>query len=221
MKPVVYLAPILSIFVIVLIYAQFRNKPKLVYFTKPISTLIVIAMALLSFLEPARNMTYSVGVLVGLLFSMAGDVALMFQEQRRFFMLGLVFFLLAQIAYALVFNLLGSFSALDIVSLAILLVVGVGFYTLIKPGLGKLRIPVIAYMVVISIMVDRAISTTASPLFSVNQGLMVAIGTVLFYISDMILAANRFWKPWKYERFSLFFYYSGQMLIALAASYFG
>jgi hypothetical protein len=42
---------------------------------------------------------------------------------------------------------------------------------------------------------------------------MVLVGAALFYISDVILAANRFWKPWEYNRISLGFYYGGQLLI--------
>jgi uncharacterized membrane protein YhhN len=91
---------------------------------------------------------------------------------------------------------------------------------LIQDDLGQLRWPVIAYMLVISVMVNRAISTLASPAFRPGQAAMIAVGAILFYISDVILAANRFWRPWKYDRISLAFYYSGQLLIALAASSF-
>ena len=49
---------------------------------------------------------------------------------------------------------------------------------------------------------------------------MVAGGAVLFYISDVILAANRFWRSLRYDRISLAFYYGGQLLLALSASYF-
>jgi len=60
----------------------------------------------------------------------------------------------------------------------------------------------------------------ASPAFSLGQGLMISIGAVLFYLSDVVVAANRFWKPMRYHRLSLALYYGGQFLIALAASYF-
>jgi hypothetical protein len=70
-------------------------------------------------------------------------------------------------------------------------------------------------------MVSRAVSTLASPLFSGTQAALIILGAVLFYVSDLILAAARFWRPWKYNRISLVFYYGGQTLIALAASYFG
>jgi multisubunit Na+/H+ antiporter MnhB subunit len=66
--------------------------------------------------------------------------------------------------------------------------------------------------------VSRAVSTLSSPELGARQAVMVAVGAVLFYVSDVILAASRFWKPWEYRRISLAFYYGGQLLIALAAS---
>jgi uncharacterized membrane protein YhhN len=221
MKTALYLVPVLAATVLFLVRAEILKKPRQIYVLKPIATLTVIAMALLSFLEPARNLLYTGGVLLGLLLSLGGDVALMFQENRRAFTVGLGLFLLAHVAYAVTFALLGRFSAWDILAAAVLLALGVGFYWLLKPNLGKMRVPVIAYIVVISAMVSRAVSAWASPLFGAGQATMIAVGAVLFYISDIILAAGRFWKPWRYHRVSLAFYYSGQMLIALAASYFG
>lgn len=220
MKPTLYLVPVLVIAVFFLIRAQLLEKRRQVLFLKPAATLLVIVIALLSFMEPTYNPTYSVGVLVGLVLSLGGDVALMFDDDQRAFALGLVLFLLAHIAYIVVFTLLGRFSGWDAVTAIALLAAGIGFYSLIQANLGSMRLPVIAYMVVISVMVNRAFSTLASPHFSTGQATMVASGAVLFYLSDMILAANRFWRPWKYERTSLAFYYSGQLLIALAASAF-
>lgn len=220
MKTALYLILPLAVTVALLIWAEMRGKQRLVYVFKPLSTLIVIAMALLSLLEPRQNPTYFVGVLVGLLLSLGGDVALMFRGNRAF-LIGLVLFLLAHVAYTLTFSLLGRLSAWDALTALILLALAVAFYRLIRPGLGAMRLPVIVYMAVISLMVNRAAATLTSPVFGTSQALMVAIGAVLFYASDVILAANRFWKPWPYHRFSLALYYGGQMLIALAASFFG
>lgn len=220
MKLALYPVPVLVVTVFLLIRAEFLEQRRQIYILKPISTLLVIAVALLSFLEPTRNSTYTVGVVVGLVLSFGGDVALMFQENRRAFTGGLALFLLAHVAYTVVFALLGRLSGWDLLSAALLLMVGVGFYGLIRPNLGKMKGPVIAYILVISLMVNRAVSTLLSPIFGGGQALMVAIGSVLFYISDVILAANRYWRPWRYQRISLAFYYGGQLLIALAASYF-
>jgi uncharacterized membrane protein YhhN len=220
MKPVLYPIPLLVVTVTLLIRAEFLEKRRQVYVFKPLSTLLVIATALLSFLEPTPNLTYTVGIVIGLLFSLGGDVALMFKESRKAFALGLVLFLLAHVAYTVVFILLGRFSAWDLLSAGLLLAAGAGFYTLLRPNLGSMRGPVIAYMVVISLMVNRAASTLVSPAFTPGQAAMILSGAVLFYISDVMLAANRFWRPWRYHRVSLAFYYSGQLLLALAAGYF-
>ncbi|GAB4411298.1 MAG: lysoplasmalogenase [Anaerolineales bacterium] len=221
MKPAVLLAPVLAVTVGALIWAEFAERPRLVYVFKPLSTLLVIAACALAFLDPAHNPTYALGALVGLVLSLGGDVALMFHDSRRAFLVGLVLFLLAHVAYTVVFTALGRSSGWDIVSGAVLLAAGAGFYALIRPNLGAMRVPVLAYMVVISVMVNRAVSALASPVFGAGQAAMVAVGAVLFYVSDVILAAARFWKPWRYHRISLAFYYAGQFLIALAASYFG
>jgi uncharacterized membrane protein YhhN len=220
MRTALYLIPVLAVFVFGLIRAELRNKPRQIYFFKPISTLTVIAVALLSLFERTQNLTYAMGVLVGLVFCFGGDVALMFQQHRRAFVIGLGLFLIGHIAYATTFTLLGKFSTLDALSAFVLFVIGAGFYFLIKPGLGTMRVPVIAYIVVISVMVNRAIATFASPIVTSGQAWLIAIGAILFYISDVVLAANRFWKPWQYHRINLVLYYSGQLLIALSTNFF-
>jgi len=220
LKTVLVLIPILVVTVLFLIRAGIFKKQKQIYLLKPISTLLVIAVAFLSFLEPTHNVIYSTGVLLALVFSLGGDIALMFKEKRKAFSAGLGLFLVAHIIYAVIFITLGRFSPWDILSTIILLVIAVGFYKLIQPNLGAMKGPVILYILVISVMVGRAVSTFSSPVFTNGQAMMIALGSILFYFSDMILAANRFWIPWKYNRVGLAFYYTGQLLIALAASYF-
>lgn len=219
MNPSLYPIPFLAVFVFFLIRAQLLKKQQQVYFFKPLSTLLVIAVLGLAFLAPSQNLNYTLGILVGLFLSLGGDIALMF-EAKKAFAAGLGLFLLAHIAYIVTFSLLSPFSSWEYPVMAVLAAAGVCFYLLIRSGLGKLKGPVIVYITIISFMVSRAFSTLFSPNFSEKQGLMIFFGALLFYISDMILAANRFWRPWKYNRISLAFYYSGQMLLALAASYF-
>jgi uncharacterized membrane protein YhhN len=219
MKLVLYSSPVLVVLLPFVIRAGIRERREFCIL-KPLSTLLIIAVALLSLLAPARNVTYTVGVSVGLLLSLGGDIALLFEENRKAFALGLGLFLLAHIAYAGVFTLLGRVSAWDALSAALLLAAGGGFYILIRPNLGKLRVPVIVYVVVISVMVSRAAATLLSPRFSTVQACLILAGALLFYVSDAILAANRFWRPWRYRRIGLAPYYAGQFLIALAASYF-
>jgi len=219
-KAAIFFVPVLAVFVFFLIRAELLKRQRQIYIFKPLATLMVIAIALASFLETHQNLAYTMGILLGLFFSLGGDIALMFQEKRRAFITGLGLFVMAHIAYSVVFLILGRFSPWDVLPVVLLAVMGAGFYRLILPGLGTLKYPVIAYIVIISFMVSRAFSAFISPVFSARQALMIALGALLFYFSDVVLAANRFWKPWRFHRVNLVFYYSGQCLIALAASYF-
>ena len=221
MKTALYLIPVLFVTTVILIRAELLKIRRQIYIFKPISTLLLIGIALAAFWEPGYNPIYAIGVLVGLLFSFGGDMALMFQENRKAFTIGLGLFLAAHIAYTVVFMVLGQLTVWDLLSGAVLVAAAIGLYRLFVPQLGSMKAPVIVYIVVISLMVNRALAAFASPVFSCTQAWMISAGAVLFYISDVILAANRFWRPWKYQRISLAFYYSGQLLIALAASYFG
>jgi uncharacterized membrane protein YhhN len=220
MKPAIYLIPFLIVTVGFLIRWEFSGNRKNIYFIKPISTLLVIFAALLSFQELTWNTIYTFGVILGLVFSMGGDIALMFQEDKKAFRIGLVLFLLAHIVYTAIFTIIGHFSGLSAICALVVLFLGLGIYWMIQSNLGSMKGPVIAYIVIISLMVIQAVSVFSSPGIDDFHALMMVSGAVLFYISDVILAANRFWRPWKYNRISLAFYYSGQMLIVLSASYF-
>ena len=108
MQAVWFLLPILAVTVSLLVRAELRKEKTQIFIFKPTSTLIVIGIAALSINAPDWNQTYTLGVLVGLFFSLGGDVALMFQEDRRWFIIGLILFLLGHVAYTVVFWMLGS-----------------------------------------------------------------------------------------------------------------
>jgi len=220
MNVINYLIPLIVITVGFLIRAEIKKIKVQFFILKPISTLLVISVAALSFISPGRNMIYSVGVLIGLVFSLGGDIALLYQERRKAFMTGLVLFLAAHIAYTAVFMILGRFTPWDLLIFLILFGLALAYYRLIKPNLGTMKGPVIVYMLIISLMFSRAFSCFFSPSFNSSQAWMIFSGAFLFFISDIVLAANRFWRPMKYHRLSLIAYYGGQLLIALGASHF-
>jgi len=72
MKPALCLIPVLAGTAFFLIRAVILEKQRQVYVLKPLSTLIVIAVASLSLLQPERNLTYAIGVLLGLMSSLVG-----------------------------------------------------------------------------------------------------------------------------------------------------
>ncbi len=212
--------PFLAITVTLLVRAELRGDLQPRYLWKPLSTLLVIVVALLSFLQPNLCTEFTLWVLAGLVLSMGGDVALMF-ESNRWFLAGLVLFLLAHVVYSIGFTVLNGFHPQDLISAAVLLVVGVAVYLYLRPGLGRMQGPVIFYIVVICFMVNRAVSTFFGDVFSVTQAWLLTVGATLFWLSDLVLAVNRFRHPFELNRLSLYLYYGGQLLIALSPSYFG
>ncbi len=221
MKTALYLAPALAITVPLLIRAEIKEIRGQILILKPISTLLVIAAAALSFWEADWSPVYSMLILAGLVFSLGGDIALIFKDSGSFFKIGLVLFLIAHLLYTTAFISLGRMSWIDLPVGILLLAPAVGFYLLIQPNLGSMKVPVIAYILIISLMVSRAFSSLSGKEIQTQHAWLMISGAILFYISDLILASNRYWRSWKFNRISLAFYYFGQYLLALAASYFG
>jgi len=69
-------------------------------------------------------------------------------------------------------------------------------------------------------MVNRAISTFFGTAFTTTQAWLLTIGAMLFWLSDLVLAVNRFRRPFRANRLGLFLYFGGQLLIALSPSFF-
>lgn len=212
--------PILIIMVSVLVRAELNNIRSQIYVFKPLSSLAVIGTALLSLRTDHVDFYYSILIATSLTISLAGDIALMFQQKEKAFKIGLGLFFSAHLMYAVTFMRFGSFSYICMIFVILMVIVDLILYSLFRRNLGNLKMPVIAYLFMISIMVISAVSTINSPLINARQAFMIAVGALLFFVSDLILAADRFWKPWKYNRIGLFFYYSGQLLLAMSASYF-
>jgi uncharacterized membrane protein YhhN len=210
---------LLAVVTILLIRAEFSGNKKRIYLFKPLATTLVIIVALLSFLTTRCNPQYTIAIIIGLLFSFGGDIALMFKSKRAF-MIGLISFLFAHIAYAITFTLFSGFWSGDYLSGVIIILISIAVYAYLYSGLESMKIPVLLYIIIIGFMLSRGISTFSGLFFNETQAVLISIGAGLFYISDLILAVNRFKMPFRYNRISLAFYYSGQLLIALSTGFF-
>lgn len=213
------LIPVISLTVTLKVWAEFRGDRRQVYVWKPLSTVLVIAVALLSLGQPNAVPAFTLWVTAGLVLSLGGDVALML-DSRRAFLVGLVLFLLAHMAYSIGFTIWNGFHLQDLISAAVLLVLAVAVYLYLRPGLDGMQGPVIFYIVVICFMVNRAISTFFGDTFTLTQAWLLSVGATLFWLSDLLLAVNRFRRPSEANRFGLYLYYGGQLLIALSPAYF-
>jgi len=160
----------------------------------------------------SRNRRRGAGLLaLGLAFSTVGDVLL--DLDPRFFAFGLGAFLLTHLTYIGLFARNRSAGIrLDPPRLAAVLLILVYSATLsvwIVPSVGKLAVPVVLYICALTAMVCTAILARF-------QQPWVAVGAVLFLISDSLLAIHKFKTPVPLRDYLVWTtYYLGQCGIAL------
>lgn len=213
---------LMAVTVIMLHRHEFAGNEKGIHLWKPLSSALMTCVLLIAFFrgECARA-EYTLALLAGVLLCFGGDMALMFMNRsKKAFRIGLVLFLLGHVAYIAAFTWFSGFHASDWISGSVLVLLGIAVYAYLLPGLGDMKLPVLLYVVIISLMVNRAVSVFAGDYFTVTQAWLIAGGAVLFYVSDVILALARFRHTWRYGRINLAFYYSGQVLTALSAGFF-
>lgn len=159
-------------------------------------------------------------LLFALIFSLAGDIFLMLP--RNLFLPGLVSFLFAHIAYALALS--QTLPSLDLTVLLVILMVGITglqVYRRLAAGLEisgqtEMRIPVMLYATVISIMVTFALLTLVSNRIENYRALLLSAGALLFFISDTWLAWDRFVEPLKFRDLRVMIsYHAAQICLCL------
>ena len=160
---------------------------------------------------------------IGILFSLTGDVFLLWLD--RFFLAGLVAFLLAHLSYLTGFNTPPS--PLNLWALLLALIVGLGgvrvlrriLVALVQKGQARLRIPVTIYAMVISLMLLSAMLKLTDMGWNAGASLLVAAGAFLFYLSDIIFAWNQFVAPIPHGRIlNISCYHLGQILLIVGAA---
>ncbi len=162
----------------------------------------------------ALESTYGQAVLIALSFSWLGDVLLL-SASERVFQIGLFSFLLAHVAFGGAFIVCGVKPLAVLSMLGFLLPVVVIIVRWLWPNVpSNMRIPVGMYLVVISGMV----ALSAGMMWS-NGRLVVFIAALIFYMSDLCVARDRFVSPgFANALVGLPLYYVAQLLLAYSAS---
>ncbi|WP_296382581.1 lysoplasmalogenase [Winogradskyella sp.] len=183
------------------------------YIAKPaivISLIFLFVKTSESLSKPIRNLT-----LLALVFSLLGDVLLMFVDKsEQFFTLGLVAFLTAHIMYVLLFLKHRNTKVSPFGFIALLLVYAASLFNFLKDGLGVMLIPVVVYMLVILSMATSAY-LRKNKVNILSYG-FVFLGALFFMVSDSILALNKFYQPIPWSNISIMVTYAvAQYLIVI------
>jgi uncharacterized membrane protein YhhN len=195
-----------------------KKWKKIEYIAKPSAMLVLLGLlVLVDGLRSAAVVCFCMGIV----FSLAGDVFLMISYARfseRWFFTGLVAFLFAHITYIIGLNTpLPSVSPIWSLGLAVIL--GLTAVRILRrilagvtqKGLARLVRPVGLYGMVITVMLLSALLTLNSPTWKVSAAGLVALGAVLFYFSDILLAWDKFVIPIRNGRLAnMVLYHLGQ-----------
>ncbi|MDO8754599.1 MAG: lysoplasmalogenase [Anaerolineales bacterium] len=192
-----------------------KNWLRLEYIAKP-----AVMLALFFWLWTSAGLN---GALLwfglGLFLSLVGDVLLMISPDRLF-LAGLAAFLLAHVAYVIGFNI--PVPEMSVWGIALAVIIGVGGARVIRrimdaltaQGQGRMRMPILVYSIAISLMILSALLKLTDVKWEAGAALLVSLGAILFYISDIILAWNKFVAPIQHGRiYNIAAYHLGQIAL--------
>jgi uncharacterized membrane protein YhhN len=194
------------------IRAEYRGPRAQVYVLKPLTTGLILCIALLATAPVSPQ--YQKLIVLGLAFSLAGDVFLMLPSDR--FLAGLFSFLVAHLLYIAAFSSSHDPSFAP-GALAPFALSGVAAAFVLWPYLGRMRVPATVYVSIILAMGWRAAEQWQAS--GEAWAALALAGAVLFAVSDLVLAIKRFRSPFHSAQLVvLSTYYTAQLLIALSVT---
>jgi len=149
---------------------------------------------------------------LGLLFSAAGDAALGLNDLYggHYFVVGLALFLVAHVFYIATFARRIQVQRSRIPLAVLVVVYSSVLAVILRPGLNEMMLPVLVYIVVITLMGVLAA-------LRAMKGNSLVYGALAFMLSDSLIAINKFLTPVPAERYlTIVTYYFAQYMIAQA-----
>jgi len=200
------------------IWTEYNWPQKRTLITKGISSLLFIAIGVAGYYIMKTPGEYALWIIAALIMGLIGDLFLVFPNILKSFILGLAAFLVGQIIYGATFLRFGGFVYYDIIIYAVIVGASLFAYSKSSLHLGKMKIPVLFYLLIISFMYTMSVSILYKGGFNPPTTALIVAGATLFLVSDIVLAFVRFQenaKP-RLRGINLALYYSGQILLALS-----
>jgi uncharacterized membrane protein YhhN len=204
-----FVALFTAVFTAALVWSEIADSPTLRWFKMLASTgFIAVALSVGALSDP-----YGQIVLVALVLSWIGDLLLTFAS-RGAFLGGLVAFLFGHVAYSVAFGTLGVDPVVGGISTVTIAIIAVFIWRWLAPHVGDMAAPVVAYIVVISVMVALAFGS-----YGEGASWLIRVGATLFFASDLFVARIQFVASDTVNRvWGLPLYYLAQVLLALSVT---
>lgn len=202
-----WLAASLAFFVAATLAVVRAGRPALQWIFKPAAAACFVAGG---YLSGALESAWGAVLFAGLVLAALGDV-LLIPKGKRTFLAGLVAFLLGHLAYAVAFVVRGIDLAWAAIAGALLITLAAPVTRWLWPNVeAKMKVPVAAYLIVITAMVALAAGTVGA-----RGDLRFLAGAFAFYLSDLAVARERFVAPGFVNRaWGLPLYFAAQLVLA-------
>lgn len=198
----------IAVSAIAAIITETRNQKLLAYFFRPFTIMLMVGLLL----ETRPQSFYRNAVAAGLVLCLLGEVMMMLKKKR--FLTGLAFFLGGLAVFTVAFYSRVSREFLGWPVIPLVLLAGVVLF-LAWPGTKRQRVPILFYMLALLTMTRVGLE---QPHQLPGTGpWLAAAGSLLFLVSDTVLALDRFYRPFKGAQvIILSTFYSALLLIALS-----
>ena len=181
---------------IVEVYGEWKDKTRIEFSTKPLLMPLLILFYIFGVIEGGSLAQVDWLIIVALVGGWAGDILLMQKDQEKWFLFGMVAFLINQIFYIISFFLsITNITNFDIWGLFLLGPVFLILIFMVPRFIGKageMKIPVLVYLVAILLMHIATIFRLAE--FQGLAFVLVYVGSISFIFSDATIAVNKWDK---------------------------
>jgi uncharacterized membrane protein YhhN len=196
-----------------LLYYEKKEDRKPLLLVKSGLSLLFVITALLQ-LHPVPN--YYHYLFTGLIFCLIGDVCLALPQQKAF-MTGLAAFWVGHVLYIFGFSSLIQIDRWISPGLFIIFCMSAFIFLWLRPHLKSMLVPVLFYILVITVMVSGAWAVFWKTPFQTSGRVFILLGSLCFYFSDVFVARNKFIKEeYRNGLLGLPLYYAGQFLLAFS-----
>lgn len=182
---------------------------------KSITSTIFVLIGLINLVYAIKqkvNLKYPIMQFVGLVFAMLGDVIL-----EVHFITGAVLFAIGHVMFFISYGMLEKFSYKDLIYGGVIFVPSLLFMVLAPffeySGVG-MEIVCVIYALIISLMVGKAIANVVKNRSLLN--IIIMIGSIMFFLSDLMLLLNVFGGLPVVGIICLALYYTAEFLLAFA-----
>ena len=150
-------------------------------------------------------------MMIGLVFAFGGDIFLI-----DYFIIGAILFAIGHIFFFISYLMLTKFKWTDLIYIAGAIIISLLIIFISRVNFGDMQILVFAYALIISAMLGKSVSLIKEDFHS---GLYIAIGSLMFYLSDMFLMFTIFGNMGRIGSvLCLVFYYPAEFVLASSIS---